>query len=149
MSTIQLQALKRLTLSPRIRPETYIAVLSSNGITKIGQSIFQCRDTLRKKMQEYGHVVPKKPQHCPYSLEPKQFGSKAQRPLLGDTSPLLDDKGKKRIQKFVGSILYYACAVDMMVLMALSTIMMSQAKPMENTMEHCVQLLITLQHMPM
>jgi hypothetical protein len=29
----------------------------------------------------------------------------------------------------------------MMVLMALSTIAMSQAKPTENTMEHCIQLL--------
>ncbi len=54
---------------------------------------------IKKKLQEYGHVVPKKLQHCPYLLEPKQFGSKAQPPLPGDTSPILDNKGKKRIQK--------------------------------------------------
>jgi hypothetical protein len=76
-----------------------------------------------------------------YSPEPKQFGSEAQRPLPGDTSPLLDDKGKKRIKKIGGSILYYAHAVNMTVLMALSTIAMSQAKQTENTMECCVQLL--------
>jgi hypothetical protein len=63
---------------------------------------------IKKKLQEYEHVVPTKPRHYPYSPEPKQFGSKAQRPLPSDTSPLLDDKGKKRIQKIVGSILYYA-----------------------------------------
>jgi hypothetical protein len=96
---------------------------------------------IKKKLQEYGHVVPKKPQHCPYSPEPKQFGSKAQRPLPGDMSPLLDSKGKKCNQKNVGSILYHARAVNMTVLMALSTIAMSQAKPTENAMECCIQLL--------
>ncbi len=90
---------------------------------------------IKKKLEEYEHVVQKKPQHCPYSPEPKQFGSKAQRPLPGNTSLLLDDKGKKHIQKIVGSILYYARAVDMRVLMALSTIAMSQAKPTAKTME--------------
>ena len=47
---------------------------------------------ITKKLQEYEHVMPKKPQHCPYSPEPKQFGSEAQRPLPGDSTPLLDDK---------------------------------------------------------
>jgi hypothetical protein len=74
---------------------------------------------IKKTLQEYEHVVPTKPQHCTYSPEPKHFGSKAQRPLHGDTSPLLDNKGKTRNQK--GSILYYAQAMDMTVLMALST----------------------------
>ncbi len=96
---------------------------------------------IKKKLQEYEHVVPTKPQHCPYSPEPKQFGSKAQRPLPGDMSLLLDDKGTKCIQKIVGSILYYAQAVDMTVLLALSTIAMLQAKPTENTMGRCIQLL--------
>ncbi len=69
--------------------------------------------------------IQKKTQHCPYSPKPKQFGSKVQRPLPGNDSKLLDDRGKKRIQKFVGSILYYSRAVNMTVLMALSTIAMS------------------------
>jgi hypothetical protein len=96
---------------------------------------------IKEKLLVYGHVVPKKPQHCLYLPEPKQFGRKSQRPLPSDKSLLLDDKGKTRIPKIVGSILYYACAVDIMVLMALSTIAMPQAKPMETTMERCVQLL--------
>jgi hypothetical protein len=95
----------------------------------------------QKKLQEYEHVIPTKPQHCPYSPEPKQFGSEAQQPLPDNTSQLRSNKGKKGIQKIVGSILYYARAVDMTVLMVLSTIAMSQAKPTEKTMEQCVQLL--------
>ncbi len=29
---------------------------------------------IQKKLQEYEHVMPSKPQHCPHSPEPKQFG---------------------------------------------------------------------------
>jgi hypothetical protein len=86
---------------------------------------------IKKKMQEYGHVIPNRLQMCPYSPEPKKFGSKAQAPLPPDASPKLDEKGIKRIQQIFGSILYYACAVDMTVLAALSTIAINQTKATE------------------
>ncbi len=76
---------------------------------------------IKKKLQEYGHIMPKQLQACPYSPEPKQFGTEAQAPLPADTTPKLDTKGIKRVQQIVGSILYYAWAVDMTVLMALSS----------------------------
>jgi hypothetical protein len=41
----------------------------------------------------------------------------------------------------MGSILYYARAVDMTVLMALSTIANKQTKASEKTLEKCTQLL--------
>ncbi len=94
---------------------------------------------MKKKLQEYEHARTSKPHYCPYS--PEQYGSKAQSPLPKDASKLLNNSGKKRIQKIVGSILYYAWAVNMTVLMALSTITMLQAAPTERTMEHCIQLL--------
>ncbi len=42
---------------------------------------------IRKQLQKYRHNCPKRPQHCPYSSLPKQYGSEAQRPLPPDTSP--------------------------------------------------------------
>jgi hypothetical protein len=96
---------------------------------------------IKKKLQEYEHVMPKKVQTCPYSPEPKRFGTEAQAPLPPDSSPKLDAKGIKRVQKIVGSILYYARAVDMTVLMALSSIVVEQTKATEKTMSHCMQLL--------
>jgi hypothetical protein len=48
---------------------------------------------------------------------------------------------QNHVQQIVGSILDYTCAVNMTVLMALSTIAMLQAKPTKNTMACCVQLL--------
>ncbi len=96
---------------------------------------------ISKKLQEYNHVRSKTMQTCPYTPPPKQYGSDAQRPLPPDVPPLLDKKGIKRVQQIVRSILYYARAVDMTVLMALSTIAIEQMKAMAKTMSKCVQLL--------
>jgi hypothetical protein len=95
----------------------------------------------QKKLQEYGHIIPKQIQSCPYSPEPKQFGSEVQSPLPPDSTSKLDKKGVKRIQQMVRSILYYARAVDMTVLIALSTIAIEQTKATETTMGRCMQLL--------
>ena len=59
---------------------------------------------IKKKLQEYGHIMPKKLQTCPYSPEPKQFRTEAQAPLPADTIPKLDTKGIKQVQRIVGSI---------------------------------------------
>ena len=96
---------------------------------------------IKKKMQEYDHVVPTRLQRCPYSPEPKQFGSKAQAPLPTNESRKLDAKDIKRIQQIVRSILYYTHAVDMTVLLALSTIAINQTKATKRTMDQCIQLL--------
>ena len=96
---------------------------------------------IKKKLQEYGHIMPKRLQTCPYSPEPKQFGTKAQAPLPANATPKLDAKGIQRVQQIVGSILYYARAVDMTVLVALSSITVEQTKATKRTMERCTQLL--------
>ncbi len=96
---------------------------------------------IKKKLQEYKHVVEKKGQSCPYTPAPKQYGSEAQAPLPPDDSPLLDNVGIKRVQQIVSSILYYTQAVDMTVLMALSTIAAEQTEATAKTMARCRQLL--------
>jgi hypothetical protein len=94
-----------------------------------------------KQLQKYKHAIPAKPQHCPYTSQPGQYGSKAQWPLPLDTSPPLMDAGIKHIQWVIGSILYYARAVDLTVLMALSTISSKQAHGTENMIQKTKQLL--------
>ena len=96
---------------------------------------------VQKQLQRYKHALPSKPQHCPFSPQPKQYGSEAQRPIEPDTSPPLSELEIKEIQRVVGSILYYARAVDLTVLMALSTIASEQSKATEQTMQRCKQLL--------
>ncbi len=96
---------------------------------------------IKKKLQEYNHALPRCMQTCPCSPEPKKIGADAQTPLAIDSSPLLDEKGLKQVQKIVGSILYYARVVDTTVLMALSAIALEQTKATAKTMGRCIQLL--------
>jgi hypothetical protein len=96
---------------------------------------------IKMKLQEYKHIMPKTLQTCPYLPEPKKFGTEAQAPLPHDSTPKLDANGIKRVQKIVGSILYYVRVVNMTVLIALSSIAVEQMKAMEKTMAQCTQLL--------
>ena len=94
-----------------------------------------------KQLEKYAHASPPKQQHCPYAPQPKKYGSEAQRPLPPDSSPPISKDDIKHVQRVIGSILYYAQAVDLTVLMALSTIASEQSKGTENTMLKTKQLL--------
>ncbi len=72
--------------------------------------------------------MSRKIQGCPYAPKPKKIGTEAQASFPQDNTPKLDKKGIKQVQQIVGSILYYAQAVNMTVLMALSTIAVDQMK---------------------
>jgi hypothetical protein len=96
---------------------------------------------ITKLLHKYKHHVPLKPQRCPYFPAPKQYGTQAQAPIPVDISPKLSPDNVEQIQRIVGSILYYAQAVDITVLMALSSIAIKQTKGMTNTMEKAKQLL--------
>ncbi len=53
----------------------------------------------------------------------------------------LNDNNKKYTQQVVGIFLYYARAIGMTILMALSNIASKQSKPTEQIMEHIFRLL--------
>jgi len=95
----------------------------------------------KKLLQKYKHKMPTKRQHCPYTPAPKQYGAEAQAPLPIDISPKLSREDIKEIQRIVGSILYYARAVDITVLMALSSIASKQTRGTTNRMAKAKQLL--------
>jgi hypothetical protein len=79
-------------------------------------------------------------QHCPYLPEPKRYSADAQSPLPHDISQKLTDNKIKRYRKLLGAF-YYARAVDMTVLMALSSIASEQTKSTEGTLEKAYQVL--------
>jgi hypothetical protein len=101
---------------------------------------------IKKNLQEYNHLVACKGQTCPYSLAPKQYCTEAQALLPQDASLKLDKAGIKHIQQIVKSILYYARAVNMTVLMALDMIVAEQMVAARKMMEKCIQLLDYLAH---
>jgi hypothetical protein len=77
---------------------------------------------------KFKHSRPCKPQFSPYKCLPISYGAKTQLTPESDTSELLDDSRKHRIHKIVGSLFYYARAVDNKLLVALSAIASRQAK---------------------
>ena len=118
-----------------------IAAYASNGDYHNRTLDISMSGYILKQLQKYKHDCPKRSQHCPYSPLPKLYGSEAQHPLPPNKSPPLSKDNIKHKQQIIGSILYYARAVDLTVLMALSTIASKQSNGMQNTMMKTKQLM--------
>ena len=96
---------------------------------------------VRKQLLRYRHSAPKRKQNCPFEPNAVHYGKNSNDLVPEDIRPELDKTGKKHIQQVVGSFLYYARAVDMTILHALSEIASNQAKPTERTLERVQQFL--------
>ena len=75
-----------------------------------------------KQLAKYNQPPPKKPQHCLFKPNTIKYGKQSDTIPHKEPSPLLDKDEKKYIQQMVGSFLYYARAIDMTILLALSNI---------------------------
>jgi hypothetical protein len=96
---------------------------------------------IKKLLLQYKHCMLSKLQCCPYAPAPKQYGAKAQAPLPMDILPKLSPEKIKEIHRIIGSIFFYTQAVNITVLMALSSIAIVQSKSTTNTMQKSKQLL--------
>ena len=90
---------------------------------------------------KYNHTRPTKPQHAPHACRTITYGAREQLLPDKDTSPPLSAAGIKRIQAIIGSLLYYARAVDNKLLATLSSLSAQQAQATENTDKAVKQLL--------
>jgi hypothetical protein len=102
-----------------------------------------------KLLTKFQHKAPNRPQHSPHRAPPKKYGTAAHDPIPPDTTPPINAPRIKTIQQVIGGILYYARAVDLTVLPALSAIASDQAKATEATEAHVKQLLDYLTTHPM
>jgi hypothetical protein len=91
-------------------------------------------------LTKYQHPKPAVPQHSPYKVTTIHYGAKVQR-VDEDNSPPLTTDQIKRIQKIVGTLLYYGQAVDSTLLTALSAIAARQSNGTQAVAEACHQLL--------
>jgi hypothetical protein len=96
---------------------------------------------IQRLLAKFDHKKPKTPQHSPHRAPPKKYGVSAHDPIPPDTTPAIDAPRIKIIQQVIGGILYYARAVDMTVLPALSAVASDQASATEATEAHIKQLL--------
>jgi hypothetical protein len=96
---------------------------------------------LNKVFLKFKHVAPSKKQNSPHPHAIPQYGAKTQYAESQDDSPLLNKEDTKHVQTVVGTLLYYARAVDSTILTALISLATEQAKPMQKMMEKVKQLL--------
>jgi hypothetical protein len=91
-------------------------------------------------LSKFQHDAPKHPQHTPSRYVTPVYGAKTQY-ATKDETPSLTAQQCLTIQKFTGSVLYYARAVDPTVLMPLNDIATEQTKATEKTQAATNQLL--------
>ena len=96
---------------------------------------------IKKALLRYKHERSARIQYSPYPAAPRTFGATAQDPFPDDDEPEATKEEVTYIQQVVGTILYYARAVDLTVLMALSTIASEQAKATKKTIKNVGQML--------
>jgi hypothetical protein len=89
---------------------------------------------IERALTRFRHPFPKKPQHNPFHYTQPEYGAKVQYEPEADTSDKLDDMGKKRIQEILGTLLYYARAVDPTLLVTVSSLARQQKAPTVKTM---------------
>ena len=96
-----------------------------------------------KVLLKFQHPTPSKPQQTPYHVPASRpfRSSTRQYAPSPDTSPSLNATGVTRVQSIIGSLLYYARALDCTILPALNTISSQQASPTDTTLHHCHTLL--------
>ena len=83
----------------------------------------------------------KKPQYSPHKHRPIDYGDTQELVQPTNKSPLLNEKGIKRIQGIVGDLLYVGRAVNNNLLLALREIGAQQAAATDNTAAAIEQLL--------
>ena len=96
---------------------------------------------ITKALQRFQHTMPKKRQDQPYPHTKVTYGAKQQYTETEDTSPAVSKEEKTFIQEVIGTLLYYARAVDCTMLCALGSLASQQAQPTERTMQLVKQLL--------
>jgi hypothetical protein len=96
---------------------------------------------IERALQRFQHDGPTRPQHSPHAWQKPEFGASTQYAPDPDHTPLLDLSDTKRVQEILGTLLYYARAVDPTLLVAIGSLAQQQAKPTMATMKGIVQLL--------
>jgi hypothetical protein len=96
---------------------------------------------IAKALQRFHHPQPTKPEHSPHRYIEPQYGAPVQYTDPEDTTAPLNKADIKQLQEIIGTLLYYARAVDSTMLVALSSLAAAQTKGTQKTAEACTKLL--------
>ena len=88
-----------------------------------------------KELHMFQHPLPSKPQHAPHKWNKAIYGT-MRKYAQNDTSiPKLTPPSVKNMQKNVGTLLYYALALDNTMLVSLGYLSFTQSKPIKEKWE--------------
>jgi len=96
---------------------------------------------IERALQRFNHPDPTRPQHSPHLWQKPQYGAKIQYTPAPDMTPALNAADTTRVQEVLGTLLFYARAVDSTMLKAIGTIATQQANATEATMKAITHLL--------
>jgi hypothetical protein len=94
-----------------------------------------------KALERFQHPPPTRPQHSPHDWQAPQYGTKTQLTDPADLSPPLPPSGIQFLQQVIGTLLYYARAIDNTMLVAIGSIASAQNNGTEATMQEVTHLL--------
>ena len=92
-------------------------------------------------LHRFQHPTPTKPQHSPHAWTAPTYGAATQWAIDADDSPKLPPIDLKKLQQILGTLLYYARAIDSTMLVAISTLASVQAQGTQATMDAAIHLL--------
>ena len=73
-------------------------------------------------LMRFRHLHPKHPKHAPHTWQHPTYGAKIQYAPAPDHTTALDAADYKCVQEVISVLLYYVCAVDPTMLVALGTL---------------------------
>ena len=96
---------------------------------------------IARALQRFQHPTPPVPEHSPHPWQRPTYGATTQYAPPPDTSASIAAPDKLRLQEVLGTLLYYARALDSTLLTAISELATEQSKGTMHTMEKVTQLL--------
>jgi hypothetical protein len=94
-----------------------------------------------KALQRFQHPEPTRAQHSPHAWLKPNYGVPTQLTPEPDDSAPLDKAAITRLQEVIGTLLYYARAIDSTMLVALGSLASAQTHGTEATAKACTHLL--------
>jgi hypothetical protein len=98
-------------------------------------------DYIPKALTRFCVNTPTRPQHSPHAWTAPSYGAKVQLTAPPDTTEPLSPAAKTRLQEVIGTLLYYARAIDSTMLVALGTLASAQSQGTKATALAITQLL--------
>ena len=90
-----------------------------------------------RALQRFNHKQPLRPQNSPHKWQRPNYSAKVQFAPKPDNTPVLNSTDTTPIQEVLGTLLFYARAVDSTMLKALGTIATHQASPAAHDRDLC------------